>query len=48
VSKVIVDVHFVPKTETVKIEIYNIIGQKIQTLLNKPMPAGYHEVEFNG
>ena len=37
-----------PKPETVTIEVYNIIGQKIQTLLNKPMPAGYHEVEFNG
>ena len=37
-----------PKPETVKIEVYNIIGQKIETLLNKPMPAGYHEVEFNG
>ena len=30
------------------IEIYNIIGQKTETLLSKPMPAGYHEVEFNG
>jgi hypothetical protein len=37
-----------PKPETVKIEVCNIIGQKIQTLLNKSMPAGYHEVEFNG
>jgi hypothetical protein len=37
-----------PKPETVKIEVYNIIGQKIKTLLNKPMPAGHHEVEFNG
>ena len=37
-----------PKAETVKIEVYNIIGQKIKTLLNKPMPAGYHEIEFNG
>jgi len=27
---------------------YNIIGQKIEMLFNKPMPAGYHEVEFNG
>jgi len=27
---------------------HHIIGQKIQTLLNKPLPAGYHEVEFNG
>jgi hypothetical protein len=32
----------------VKLSIYNIIGQKIETLLNKPMTAGYHEVEFNG
>jgi len=37
-----------PKPETVKIEIYNIIGQKIETLLNKSMPAGYHEVTFDG
>ena len=37
-----------PKPETIIIEVYNIIGQKIQTLLNKSMPAGYHEVEFNG
>ena len=32
----------------VELCIYNILGQKIKTLLNKPMPAGYHEVEFNG
>jgi photosystem II stability/assembly factor-like uncharacterized protein len=32
----------------VELNIYNILGQKIETLLNKPMPAGYHEVEFNG
>jgi len=32
----------------VELSIYNILGQKIKTLLNKPMPAGYHEVEFNG
>jgi predicted GH43/DUF377 family glycosyl hydrolase len=37
-----------PKPETVTIEIYSIIGQKIETLLNKPMPAGYHEVTFDG
>ena len=36
------------KPEIVKIEIYNIIGQKVETLLNKSMSAGYHEVEFNG
>jgi photosystem II stability/assembly factor-like uncharacterized protein len=31
----------------VELSIYNILGQKIATLLNKPMPAGYHEIEFN-
>ncbi len=35
-----------PKPEKVKIEIFNLLGQKIETLFNKPMPAGSHEVEF--
>ncbi len=36
-----------PKPEAVKIEVYNLIGQNIKTLLNKPMPTGNHEVEFD-
>ena len=36
-----------PKSSMVKIEVYNIRGQKIQTLLNKKMDAGSHQVEFN-
>jgi hypothetical protein len=35
------------KPAHVKITIYNILGKKIETLLNKPMTADYHEVEFN-
>jgi hypothetical protein len=31
----------------VELSIYNILGQKIETLINKPMPAGSHEIEFN-
>ena len=38
---------FLPKTEKVKIEIYNLLGQKISTILNKQMEAGNHEIEFN-
>ena len=38
----------IPKSETIKIELYNTLGQKIETLLNKAMKAGYHEVEFIG
>ena len=37
----------IPKPEHVKIEVYTIIGQKIEILLNKQMPVGYHEVNFN-
>jgi PKD repeat protein len=37
-----------PKSEHGKIEVYGLIGQKIKTLLNKSMPAGYHKIEFNG
>ncbi len=35
------------KSEIVKIEVFNTLSQKIETLLNKSMPAGYHEIEFN-
>ena len=36
-----------PKPENVKIDVYNTLGQKIETLLNQQMKAGHHEVEFN-
>jgi hypothetical protein len=35
------------KTEKVKIEIFNALGQKVKVLINKTMPAGFHEVELN-
>jgi len=36
------------RQEHVILDVYNLLGQKIESLLNKPMPAGYHKVEFNG
>ena len=36
-----------PTSEDVQIEIYNIAGQKIETLLNERMPAGDHKMEYN-
>ncbi len=36
----------IQKLEKVKIEVFNLLGQKITTLLNKQMPAGSHEAEF--
>jgi predicted outer membrane repeat protein len=35
-----------PNFTKVKIDIFNLLGQKVETLLNKQMPAGSHEVEF--
>ncbi len=35
-----------PKSGKVKIEVFNLLGQKIKTLLNESMPSGSHEMEF--
>jgi len=35
------------KSEKVTLEIFNIIGQKIKTIINKQMPLGTHTVEFS-
>ncbi len=37
-----------PKTDQVRIVIYNILGQEIRALLNEPYNAGFHEVVWNG
>jgi hypothetical protein len=36
-----------PQSEKISIEIFSLLGQKIGTLVNKKMPAGSHEIEFN-
>jgi hypothetical protein len=35
-----------PKSGQVKIEIYSSLGQRLETLVNKTLKAGYHEVEY--
>jgi len=37
-----------PKVSYVSIVIYNIIGQKIKTLISERKTAGYHTVKWNG
>ncbi len=37
-----------PQAINVRIEIYNILGQKIVTLFDAEMPAGNHSVRWNG
>lgn len=36
-----------PRTEEIKIEVFNTIGQKVATLLDKQMQIGSHEVVFD-
>ncbi|MDP2807011.1 MAG: choice-of-anchor J domain-containing protein, partial [bacterium] len=37
-----------PQSGQVKIEVYNIAGQRVKTLVNGNMGAGYHSVTWNG
>jgi hypothetical protein len=37
-----------PKDAHVTLEVYNIIGQKVATLVDEVRPAGYHSVKFDG
>ncbi|MFQ5486524.1 MAG: FlgD immunoglobulin-like domain containing protein, partial [Desulfobacterales bacterium] len=37
----------IPKAENVKLEIYNIIGQKVATLVDKKQPAGFYSYTWD-
>lgn len=36
-----------PQASVVNIDIYNILGRKVKTLISKIQPAGYHQVIWN-
>ncbi|MGA2624212.1 MAG: FlgD immunoglobulin-like domain containing protein, partial [Bacteroidota bacterium] len=38
----------VPKTTNVDVIVYNILGQRVATLLSGIQSAGYHTVEWDG
>jgi len=37
-----------PEGGRVELSIYNILGQKVRTLINKDINAGYHSIKWNG
>ncbi len=37
-----------PNEGNVKLEVFNIIGEKVAELIDSKMPAGKHEITFNG
>ncbi len=37
-----------PKVMQTRIEIFNVMGQQVATLVNNKMDPGYHEIEWNG
>jgi hypothetical protein len=37
-----------PNTATVRLEVYNLLGQKVKTLVQGRLAAGYHQVTWNG
>ncbi len=38
----------VPKAALVELVVYNILGQRVRTLVNEIRPAGYHTIEWDG
>jgi hypothetical protein len=36
-----------PKTESTKLQVYNTLGQLVETLVEDKLQSGSHEVEFN-
>jgi hypothetical protein len=39
--------YYTPQPSQVKLVVYNMIGQKIQTLIDDEIESGLYEVEFN-
>ena len=37
----------IPKDDHVEIEIYDVLGEKIQTLINERINAGKHKIKFD-
>jgi hypothetical protein len=37
-----------PNEALVRLDVYNILGRKVTTLINQPMQPGYHSIEWNG
>ena len=37
-----------PEASKVVLNVYNILGEKVATLLNQTVEAGFHQVPFNG
>jgi len=37
-----------PEDAHVVFEVYDVLGRKVETLLNEKQPAGYHEITWNG
>lgn len=38
---------YIPKSTSVKLSIYNILGKKVNTLINEQLTTGIHNVKFN-
>ncbi len=37
----------IPKTQMVILKVYDVLGNEVATLVNREMPAGTHDVQFN-
>jgi serine protease AprX len=40
--------YYLPENSPVSVEVYNVLGRKVQTLVTGTEAAGYHQVQFDG
>jgi len=38
----------IPNEQRVKMEVFDVLGRRVQTITDRRYEAGYHEIEFNG
>jgi len=41
-------VYGIPKQEMVNLTVYNLMGERVRTLVHGPTPAGVYRVKWNG
>ena len=37
-----------PTKSRVRLDVYNVLGQEVRSLIDDELPAGYHSVTFDG
>ena len=37
----------IPQTSNVSVDVFNVVGERVATVMNQTLEAGYHQIDFN-